>query len=316
VPLACRPLHCRLGRRPFDRPVPIWDSRLCQLLHTRQLAAAHSSRGQNRLPDFSLPLEGGQTWPHPIEAHSTGGWLSRYRLGSIEREREVLPGEGPQWEAAWRPRDDYRRYAAKILPYVLADGHSKAGREQCPSAGPLPMRLLAHFSVRAEDFVLHGKANGCGPRYEDGMRLLIPHRVRQWVQHWVWDQASDWGAPRQPAVPVFLIHPTRPPVCLAACPVAPRRACLALLPCVEPRPCLVHRWSLARSCVPADVRFAYPHPSLPGRLRLRLAYPQAGADPSTPSVAQDPWRQTLELRQAWERRELASEGGPKAKLGA
>jgi hypothetical protein len=271
-------------------------------LHSRQDAAAHSSRGQNRPLDLSVPLEGGRTWAHPIEAHSTVGLLSRYRSGSIEREQEVYPGLGPQQEAAWRPRDDCRRHAAEIPPH----GHSQAGLDLCPSAGPLRARLLAHFPVRAEASVLHGKANGCGPRHaEDGVRMLFLHR------------AVHWGAPREPAVPVFLIQPIRRLVCLAACPVVPGRVCLASLLCVDPpSPCLIHRRFLARSCVPADVRSAYPHPSLAGRRRLRPACPQAGADPSTPFLPRNPWRQAWELRPAWERKELASEDGPPAKLGA
>jgi hypothetical protein len=121
-----------------------------------------------------LHLEGGQTWAHPTEAHSTGGLVNRYRLGSIEREPEVYLGGAPQQEAAWRPRDDYRRHAAEILP----DDHSKADPELCPLPGPLLVRLLVHFSVRAEAFVLHEKANGCGrPHAEDGVRMLILHRV-------------------------------------------------------------------------------------------------------------------------------------------
>jgi len=137
------------------------------------------------------------------------------------------------------------------------------------------------------------------------------------------DQASDWVAPKEPAVLVFLIQPTQPPVCLAACPVAPGHACLASLLCGElPLPCLVQQWFLAGSCVPADVRAAYPQPFLAGSPRSRLACPQAGADPSTPFVPrmarpqppQPP--QTLEARQAGERKEPASEGGSPAKLGA
>jgi len=119
-----------------------------------------------------LHLEGGQTWAHPAEAHSPGGLLSRYRLGSIERQLEVYPGDGPQQEAAWRPRDDYHRHAAEILP----GDRSKADPELCPLTGPLLMRRLVHFSVWAEAFVLPGKANGCGPwRAEDGVR----------IHHWV-----------------------------------------------------------------------------------------------------------------------------------
>ena len=108
--------------------------------------------------------------------------MSPYRLGSIERELEVYPGDGPQRVAAWRPKDgfrwrsadDYRRHAAEILP----DDHSKADPKLCPLTGPLPMRLLVHFSVWAEAFVLPGKANGCAPRHAaDGVRMLILHRV-------------------------------------------------------------------------------------------------------------------------------------------
>jgi hypothetical protein len=121
----------------------------------------------------------------------------------------------------------------------------------------------------------------------------------------------------EPAVLVFLIQPTQPPVCLAACPVAPGHACLALLLCGElPLPCLLHQWFLAGSFVPADLRAAYPQPCLAGSLRSRLACPQAGADPSTPFVPRKARPQTLEARQAGERTELASEGGAKAKLGA
>jgi hypothetical protein len=137
------------------------------------------------------------------------------------------------------------------------------------------------------------------------------------VLHRVLDQASDWVAPKEPAVLVFLIQPTQPPVCLAACPVAPGHACLASLLCGElPLPCLLHQWFLAGSCVPADLRAAYPQPFLAGRLRSRLACPQPGADPSTPFVPRKARPQTLEARQAGERTALASEGGPKAKLGA
>jgi hypothetical protein len=145
-----------------------------QFLRSRQPAAAHSSGGQNRPQDQPLLVKGGQTWAHPTEAHSTGGLLSRYRLGSVERGPQVYLGGGPQQEAAWRPRDDYRRHAAENLP----DDHSKADPELCLLTGPLLMRLLVHFPVhfwvRAEASVLHGKANGCGPRYtEDGVRIPL-----------------------------------------------------------------------------------------------------------------------------------------------
>jgi len=163
-------------------------------------------------------------------------------------------------------------------------------------ADPLPMRLLVHSSVQAEAFVLRGKANACGPRHaEDGVPVLILH------------QAVRWAAPTKPAVPVSLCQPTRRRVCLAACPASPLGVEL---------PCPVHQWFLAGSCVPADVRADYLHPSLAGwRLRPRLACPRAGVDLSTPFLPREAWLQTLALHQAWERKELASEDGPPAKLG-
>ena len=117
----------------------------------------------------------------------------------------------------------------------------------------------------------------------------------------------------------MLLRSTPPLACLAAS----GRGCLASLLHLElPLPWLVHQWFSAESCVPADVRASYPYPFVAGGLPPRPACPQAVADPSTPFLPGDEleqaWkpRQTWKLRQALERTEPVSEGGPPAKLDA
>ncbi len=236
--------------------------------------------------------------------------MSRYRLGSIERELEVYLGGGPQWEAAWLPRVDYRRHAAEILPNELA--HSKADPEIYPLTDRLRVRLV-HFPVRVEASVLHGKANQYGPRHAgEGVPRLIVRLAVRW--------AAYWAAPREPVVPVSP-RSTHRLACLVACPVA-------LLGVEPPLPWLVYQWFLAENCVPADVRAAYPHPLPADRAGSRLVCRRTCADLSTPFWQNEVRRlaselrqtlkprQTLEPRQAWERKQPASGGGPPAGLGA
>jgi hypothetical protein len=254
------------------------------VLHSHQNAAGHNPAGQNRPQGRSLHLEAGET-----EAHPTGGLLSRYRLGLIERELEVSLEDGPQQEAAWEPRDVSRRHAAEILPNEFAGGHSKADPDLYPLPGPLPMRFQVHLPVhflihflliRDEAFVLHGKANDCGPRHaEDGVPRLI--------LHW----AVRWAVPRERLVPVSLLPSTQPLVCLVAYPA---------LGVEVPHPCQVRQWCLAGSCVPGDVRAAYPHSFLADRAGLRLVCLRTGAESATPFLPTEVWFQTLERCQAWE----------------
>jgi hypothetical protein len=199
---------------------------------------------------------------------------------------------------------DYRRHAVEIL-LDLADGHSQADPELhpldlhplelCPVPDPLPFHLRDHVLVRAEASVLRGKANDCGPRHAGD-------EVRRLILHW----AVHWAAPRERVVPVSL-QSIQPLVCFVAHPAAPLGAELL-------HPCLVRQWSLAGSCVPADVRAACLRPFLTGT-RSRPICPQAGADPSTPFLPREGWLQVLEARQAWEGRQPASEGGRPVKLG-
>lgn len=258
-----------------------------QVFHNRRIAAGHSSVGRirllNRRPGRALHLERCQTWVSLAVAHPLGVPLSRYRLGSIEREREVCLGYGRPRGAAWLPTDEYRQHAPEILQDV-ADGHSKAGPELCLVPDRLPVSSPVHFldHVSAVTAVLRGKANDCGPRNMGaGVWKRILHR------------GGRQAASRQPVVPVFLrsIQPLL--VCLVVYPAG-------LLGVEFLLPCLVGQWFLAGSCVPVDVRAAYLHPFPAGWLRSRLACPRTGADLSTPFSRGHGPLQSLEPGPAWE----------------
>jgi hypothetical protein len=197
-----------------------------------------------------------------------------------------------------RGEHDHHQHAAEILT------HSKGGQELRPLAGPPRIQLGVHFSSQispgAEAFVRPGKANGCGlPHTEDAPRPILPC-------------AAPAGVTREPAVLVFALPSMRTFVCLIVEPAQLRGA--KFFP-----PCLVPPSFPGKSCVPADQSAVSPHPFPDDRAATRLAWPLAGADPSTRFVQREVWPQVAEPHPILQLRQVAEQtppASPDRRIGA